>query len=135
MEALYVPAPCHDKGVGDRQLPHVVPINRAEFLRDTADSPIPGRVFRPADILVRDDGENFQVVRLPPLLAQRQAVLYGEGPPPPGRIEEFLQATAPAVWKTLFESEPCMPFDVKGAISLVIRWAASCSSSMLERCS
>ena len=31
-----------------------------------------------------------------------------------GSYSEFLQATAPAAWETLFESKPCLPFDVKG---------------------
>ena len=97
-----------------RQLPHGVPLNRADFLRDTADSPIPGRVFRTADILVRDEGENFRLFAAHHYWRSDERCYTVRVSTTAGSYSGFLQATAPAAWETLFESKPCLPFDVEG---------------------
>jgi cytochrome c2 len=97
-----------------RQLPHLVPINRADFLRDTADSPLPGRVFRAADIMVLEAGDQFRLFASHHYWRSKERCYTVRVSTTSGSSSEFLRATKPAEWKTLFESEPCLPFDVKG---------------------
>jgi cytochrome c2 len=98
-----------------RPLPHRIPLNRADFFHDTATSTIPKSVFRAADILVRDAGEHFELFAAHHYWRRDRRCYAVRVSTTAGSYSEFLEATAPADWKTLFESEPCLPFDVKGS--------------------
>jgi cytochrome c2 len=98
-----------------RQLPHRVPFNRGDFLRDTADSPISGRIFRTAHILVIDEGDRFRLFAAHHYWRSDERCTTVRVSTTAGSYAEFLQATTPAAWKTLFEAKPCFPFDEEGS--------------------
>ena len=92
-----------------RQLPHRVPLNRADFLRDT--TPTPGRIFRAADILVDNEGDGFRLFAAHHYWWSDKHCVTVRLSMTTEKYSSFLNAQEPAQWKTLYESTPCMPFD------------------------
>jgi cytochrome c2 len=98
-----------------RPLPHRVPLNRADFLRDTADSPVIGRVFRAADILVHDAGDSFRLFASHHYWRSDTKCFTVRVSATAGTYSAFLDAAEPTAWTTLYESDPCLPFDLKAS--------------------
>jgi aldose sugar dehydrogenase len=98
-----------------RPLPHRVPLNRADFLRDTADSPVIKRAFRTADILVRDAGDSFTLFASHHYWRSDARCYTVRVSTTAGTYSAFLDAAQPTAWTTLYESDPCLPFDPKAS--------------------
>ena len=94
-----------------QKLPHQVPLNRADFVRDTASTPTPGRIFRSADILADNEGDSFRLFAAHHYWHSDQRCVTVRLSVTSGTYSSFINAQDPAPWKTLYESAPCLPFD------------------------
>jgi cytochrome c2 len=107
--ALYYFEPSSGDAMNLVKLPHRVPMNRDEFLADKAKE-VPDQ-FRVADIMMGGDGQDVRlfashhywhrsrqcfVLRVSETNIDRQSLLAG---------------SEPLVWKTFYETKPCMTLD------------------------
>jgi aldose sugar dehydrogenase len=94
-----------------RKLSLRVPLNRDEFLRDTAQRKnVNSRYFRTADILVQDSGDDFRLFAThhywkseKQCFTVRVSAIYGS-------YSKFLASEESQTWKTVYESDPCLGF-------------------------
>ena len=113
-----------------QKLPHQVPLNRADFVRDTASTPTPGRIFRSADILVDNEGDSFRLFAAHHYWHSDQRCVTV-------RLSVTSELThRSSTLRILHHGRPCM--NRRRAChstgrSQVIRLAARCNGSMPER--
>ena len=98
-----------------RRLPYQVPLNRQEFVRDTAtvERVNPG-FFRTAAIVVQDLGERFRLFASHHYWDQRNRCFTVRVSSLSGNSSAFLEGRERESWETVYESAPCLRFKNKG---------------------
>jgi cytochrome c2 len=103
------------KDLDSKELEHRVPVNRDEFVADSAhDIRIPTVFFRVADILVRDHGDTFELYASHQYWNREKKCNTVRISETSGRYDDFEAAKQPAAWQTLYESAPCLPLKSYG---------------------
>ena len=98
------------------KLPYQVPLNRDEFISDSAKHPrkVLAMFFRTADILVQDFGKDFRLFvshhrwnREKHCFTVRVSAIRGS-------YSRFVSGQDSPIWETIYESSPCLRFKDKG---------------------
>jgi len=100
------------KKLESRKLAHRVPLNRDEFVRDAAKSPLkPGTgSFRTADILVQDFGDDFRLFASHHHWNSEKQCYTVRVSAIHGRYSDFVASEESQAWQTVYESVPCLAF-------------------------
>jgi len=103
------------KKLESRKLSHRVPLNRDEFVRDTAQiKNVNSGFFRTADILVQDFGEDFRLFASHHYWNSEKKCFTVRVSATHGSYSNFLASDASQTWQTVYESDPCLGFKKKG---------------------
>jgi len=104
------------KKLESRKLAHRVPLNRDEFVRDAAKSPL--RVgagsFRTADILVQNSGDDFRLFASHHHWNSEKQCFTVRVSAVAGRYSDFVANEESQTWQTIYDSTPCLAFKNKG---------------------
>jgi cytochrome c2 len=92
-----------------------VPLNRDEFARDTSNnSEVSDRVFRTADLLVQDFGENFRLFASHHYWNAENHCFTIRVSATQGSYAEVFAGREPERWETIYESTPCLGLKSRG---------------------
>ena len=98
------------------QLPYKIPLNREEFIRDSAQHPgtVLTNSFRTADILVQDFGKDFRLFVSHHHWNREKQCFAVRVSSARGNYSKFVSGEDAPIWETIYESTPCLRFKNKG---------------------
>lgn len=104
------------KTLKSKKLPYRVPLNREEFIRDSAHNSkkVNTRFFRTADILVQDLGKEFRLFVSHHHWNSEKQCFTVRVSAARGNYAKFVSGEDAPIWETIYESSPCLGFKNKG---------------------
>ena len=104
------------KKLESQKLSQRVPLNRDEFVRDSAQNTrkVNTRFFRTADILVQDFGDKFRLFASHHYWNSEKQCFTVRVSAMDGSYSRFISGEESQTWQTIYESAPCLGFKNKG---------------------
>jgi aldose sugar dehydrogenase len=103
-------------GVTVRRLPHRVPMNRDEFIRGARPDSYAAGTFRTADVLVQEKGDDVRLFASHHYWHSKRGCFTVRVSEAAGTYTALVGGGAPQRWRTVYESQPCLPLKKKGHV-------------------